>query len=210
MLHRNHLNKQAVRLFGTLVGGSLIGLSGIPLAASAAPTSLLNPCPGIYYEEPFNNTHLVPQGCPPNAATQRLSEGQAPNQQTNVITPSRTRIPRAQPPLPETIENAIATITPMDGKVDVKLQNNTNTRITCQAIGYTDSRSLAGREEIVLQDLPTPVTITVVRQDGGLLKATPMPASTPGILAVSLDETTTLSDNQGVLRIQSDGQVFLN
>ncbi|MBM0744804.1 hypothetical protein JOY44_25090 (plasmid) [Phormidium sp. CLA17] len=37
-----------------------------------------------------------------------------------------------------------------------------------------------------------------------------IPASGRGMLAVSLDETTTLSDDQGVLRIQADGQVFLN
>jgi hypothetical protein len=30
------------------------------------------------------------------------------------------------------------------------------------------------------------------------------------VLAVSLDEKTTPDNNQGVLRIQRDGQVFLN
>jgi hypothetical protein len=60
-----------------------------------------------------------------------------------------------------------------------------------------------------LRGLPTPVTITLVRQDGGLVKVMPMSTS-EGMLSVSLDETTNFDDNQGVLRIQRDGQVFLN
>jgi hypothetical protein len=37
-----------------------------------------------------------------------------------------------------------------------------------------------------------------------------VPTSSEGKLTVSLDETTSFDDNQGVLRIQKDGQVFLN
>lgn len=40
-----------------------------PVAGSTANSEALNPCPAIYYEEPFNSTRIVPQGCPANAAT---------------------------------------------------------------------------------------------------------------------------------------------
>ncbi|MEP6542857.1 hypothetical protein NDI47_11830 [Microcoleus vaginatus GB1-A2] len=69
---------------------------------------------------------------------------------------------------------------------------------------------LAGKAEIVLQNLPTPVTVKMVRVDGGLLKVIPMSSSEKGMLAVSIDETSNFGGNQGVLRIQPNGQVFLN
>jgi hypothetical protein len=94
--------------------------------------------------------------------------------------------------------------------VDVKLKNNTNAFVSYQAVGYTRRRFLVAGEEIVLQDLPTPVTILTVRQDKGLLNVVPTSASEGGMLKVSLDESSNLDNNRGALRIQRDGQVFLN
>ena len=54
------------------------------------------------------------------------------------------------------------------------------------------------------------MTITTVRQDEGLLDVVPISTSEGGMLEVSLDESTNLADNLGALRIQTDGQVFLN
>ena len=192
-------------LVSSICGSLLIGLPAIPSAASAAPIPKVNPCPGIYYAEPFNSTRIVPLGCPPNAATRQLGLGG--------VTPNRTLPPAPTsitPPLPETRSNAIARVTPMDGKVDVKLKNNTNAPISYQALGYTERRFLPGTEEIVLLDLPTPVTITTVRQDRGLVDVIPVSNSQPEMLEISLNESKILDDNQGVLRIQRDGQVFLN
>lgn len=99
----------------------------------------------------------------------------------------------------------------MDGKVNVKLKNNTNALIIYEAIGYTQRRALLGGEEIVLRNLPTPATITMVRKDDGFLEVIPVRTSEQNLLEVSLDENATpLDKNQGVLRIQTDGQVFLN
>ena len=92
----------------------------------------------------------------------------------------------------------------------MKLKNNTNAFISYQALGYTERRFLVAGEEIILRDLPTPVTITTVRQDKGLLDVVPISTSEGGMLEVSLDESTNLADNLGALRIQTDGQVFLN
>ncbi len=86
------------------------------------------------------------------------------------------------------------------GTVNVRLKNNTNAGISYQAIGHTQPQYLAGRQEFVLRNLPTPISITLVRQDGRLLKVMPMSTS-EDTLAVSLDETTNFGNNQGVLRI---------
>jgi hypothetical protein len=225
--HNPKLKKQP-GLVSAICGSLFIGLPAIPLAASAIPASRVNPCPGIYYEEPFNSTRLVPQGCPANAATQRVQTGVIPAGVipagvipdravtrdreifTEPLTPAPPPVGVIQPPLPETRSNAIALVRPVNGKVDVKLKNNTNALISYEAIGYTQRQFLPGGEEIVLQNLPTPVTITTVRQDKGLVDVMPISTSQPGMLEVSLNESKQLDDNQGVLRIQRNGRVFLN
>ncbi|PSB14185.1 hypothetical protein C7B69_19310 [filamentous cyanobacterium Phorm 46] len=198
--------KKTPGILKIITGSLLIALPTVPLVASAAPAPTLNSCPGIYYEEPFNTNVRVPQGCPPNAANQRLNQQELGQ---NIVPPARpTNV--TQPPLPERRQTPIATVMPMAGKVSVKLTNSTNSPISYQAIGHTESRMLARGAEIVLQNLPTPVTVTMVRVDGGLLKVKPMSSSEEGMLSVSIDETSNFDGNQGVLRIQADGQVFLN
>ncbi|MBD0264838.1 MAG: hypothetical protein ICV78_19575 [Tolypothrix sp. Co-bin9] len=213
MYKLNHFKPKTIGFLGTIVGTLLISVPAIPQAALAQQrTTKLNPCPSIFYEEPHRNRVLVPQGCPPNALTRQRGQGQISVEQNSVVVPvypynQRTRV--IQPPFPESRQSAIATVTPTAGTVDVKLKNDTNAGISYQAIGYTQPRFLAGGQEFVLRGLPTPVTITLVRQDGGLVKVMPMSTS-EGMLSVSLDETTNFDNNQGVLRIQRDGQVFLN
>ncbi|WP_017314141.1 hypothetical protein [Mastigocladopsis repens] len=208
----NNLYQKRVGLLGTIFGGLLISIPAIPQAVIAQqPTSKVNPCPTIFYEEPHNSRVLVPQGCPPNTATFRLSgQGGVVVQPRILVQPQGLPVNRQPIPYPESRQDPIATVMPTAGTVDVRLKNNTNARITYQAIAHTQPRILPGREEIVLQDLPTPVTITMVREDGGLVKVMPLSKSDSGVLAVSLDEKTTPDNNQGVLRIQRDGQVFLN
>ncbi|WP_373534789.1 hypothetical protein [Microcoleus sp.] len=198
--------KKTPGILQIITGSLLIALPTVPLVASAAPAPTLNSCPRIYYEEPFNTNVRVPQGCPPNGANQRLNQQDLGQ---NIVPPAR-RTNVTEPPLPETRQTPIATVMPMAGKVSVKLTNSTNSPISYQAIGHTESRMLARGAEIVLQNLPTPVTVTMVRVDGGLLKVIPMSSSEEGMLAVSIDETSNFDGNQGVLRIQPDGQVFLN
>lgn len=196
--------QQKAGILGTVFGGLLIGLPTIPVVVSAQTSQVLNPCPRIYYEEPYNSTRLSPQGCPPNAATRMRQGGQVSQQQVE------TNIP-IQPPSPERSSQAVAKVMPMNGTVNVKVKNNTNAVVTYQAIGQTPRRILPGRQETLLQNLPLPVTVTFVRQDNGFVQVMPMSASKDGVLEVALDEDANPSDNtQGVLRIQKDGQVFLN
>lgn len=209
--HQNNLsNLKNIGLLGAIVGGVLISLPATILEASAAPFSTLskvNPCPGIYYEEPYNSTRMVPQGCPPNAAAQMGRGGQMPSRQmTPVTSPANV----SQPPLPAERSDAVARIQPTNGTVDVRLKNNTDAVVSYQAVGHTDRRYMSGGEEIVLQNLPTPITITAVRQDEGWLKMMPISVDETGQLEVTFEQETTLDSNQGVLRIQEDGQVFVN
>ncbi|MEM7714501.1 MAG: hypothetical protein AAF349_13165 [Cyanobacteria bacterium P01_A01_bin.68] len=205
-----------IRKIGTLkklLSGFAIVLPLLPLTAYAVPNRpnpKRNPCPKIYYEEPYNNKLIVPVGCTPNAATARWKQtGQAVDQSINVV-PTTTNVKPIQPPIPENRANAIATIKPMMGKVSVMLKNDTNARISYQALTHTKVRYLEGGEEVILRDIPTPATITMVREDGGLLQVMPMSTKSDEMLSVTLDEKTNFDNNQGVLRIQEDGQVFLN
>lgn len=216
MSQQCRISQKNVGLLGTIFGSLLIGIPAIPFAASAAPSAVLNPCPRLYYEEPFNSLRLAPEGCPPNAATRLLSkQGDIYQQPADISTapaqaplPARTS-PPATPPLPEQRSKPIALVMPQQGSVNVRLKNNTNALVTYEAIGQTGRRTLQGQEEVVLRNLPVPVTITTVRQDKGLVDVVPV-SSQEGMLEVSLNESKSLDDNAGALRIQKDGQVFLN
>ncbi|MEH2069696.1 MAG: hypothetical protein V7K47_16300 [Nostoc sp.] len=223
MYKLNHSSLKRIGLLGTIFGSLVVGFSAITKSAVAQQQiPKVNPCPSIFYEEPHRNRVLVPAGCPPNAATLRFGQQQQINSSQGTVVPvypmNGRRSSVIQPPFPESRQSAMsddkplrvyATVTPTAGTVNVRLKNNTNAGISYQAIGYTQPRYLGGGQEFVLRNLPTPVSITLVRQDGGLLKVMPMSTS-EGTLGVSLDETTNFGNYQGVLRIQKDGQVFLN
>ncbi|MBE9076083.1 hypothetical protein IQ241_02035 [Romeria aff. gracilis LEGE 07310] len=64
-------------------------------------------------------------------------------------------------------------------------------------------------ESIMLQGIPLPATITVTRQDEGLLDVA-AESTQAGMLEISLTPEPALDDTQGVIRIREDGQVFTN
>jgi hypothetical protein len=166
----------------TILCGSLIGLSITSRAANAVPQ--VNPCPRIYYEEPHNSSRIVPLGCPPNEAT-------------------KTQLDR--PILPA------VTLTPQpvqSGQINMRLKNTMQTMLTYQALGETSPRSLQGGEEILLQNLPLPMTLTLNRTDGGLVKVVPMSNEKEGVLGISITEANGLSDSQLNLLVQTEGQVY--
>jgi hypothetical protein len=65
--------RPSAELLGAICGGLLISLPAIPQVLAQESTPKVNPCPSIFYEEPHNSQVVVPQGCPPNALTQRLA-----------------------------------------------------------------------------------------------------------------------------------------
>jgi hypothetical protein len=176
--------------------GSLISLS-VSLAANAVPQ--VNPCPKIYYEEPHNTTRIVPLGCPANEATKAQLD--------------RTTLPTitVTPLMPTSVlkeQMAIARVTPQFGQISMRLKNTMQTMVNYQALGETSLRSLQSGEEILLQNLPLPVTLTLNRADGGLVKVVPMSNEKEGVLGVSITEANGLSDSQLNLLVQSEGQVY--
>jgi len=211
MTLQNRSNAKNIAVIGTLVGSALVSLAAFPTSTKAAP-SALNPCPGIYYEEPFNSTRIVPQGCRANAATQRLTqlEAQTPRALPNRAVPFEASTP-IQPPLPANRANPVAVVAVENGLFDVRVTNNTNTLVTYEVIGHTQRRYLQEGQAVVLQGVPAPATITFVRQDNGFVEAIPVSTPEPTLLGISLDEDANpLDSNGGALRIQADGQVYLN
>lgn len=190
----HQLYSKNIGIIGAICGSLLIG---IPLSSiaqttpSTTPSRALNPTPSIFNEPPYNRSFTPNHGA--IAPT-------APNQPSSPI----------QPPLPEEQGKAIATVTPVGGKVDVRLKNNTNAVIAYEAVEHTPRRVLPAKGEIVLRGLPAPVTITLVRQDNGFVQVVPASSSSSGILDISLNEAQTLNEQQGTIRIQQNGNVFVN
>lgn len=194
-------SSKTVKLLSAICGIA-VGLPVVAVTAKIAFAQSPNPCPQLYYEEPFNSDRAVPAGCPPNAATQRLID------QGRIAPAAPAPDSSATPPLPETQLRTIATVTPVSGTVSVVLKNDTNTDITYEALESTDQRTLAAGQEVTLQGLPAPTTINLNRPDGGFIKVTTVPTQEPGRLAVALGASGNLSDNVRSLQIQADGQVL--
>jgi hypothetical protein len=182
----------------------LAGLTGLAAPALAATTSLTNPCPKIYYEEPYNSTHVLPATCAPNAATRSVN-GQS---QLPVLVPNSPTVSASQPLLPPVEPAPIGTVQLQAGKVNVQLKNLTNTQITYQVVGDTPQRTLVAKTNFVLQALPAPVTITFLRPDAGFIRVTMATIAESGVLVLTLDEATSLSDSQTSVRVQSNGNVL--
>lgn len=246
------------KILGIICGGVIMSFPAIFQVAMAQKivqplTPKVNPCPGIFYEEPHNYRVLVPVGCPPNAFTLRLMElgiipfiitpfpdqnrfgvgGEAPsllnpnpsifneppyNQferldpQSNLQSalPTRPPVTLLPPPVTAQRQDPITQIALANGKANIGLINNTNTKITYQVIGDTPPRILAGKSNVTLRDLSTPTTVTFQREDGGLLMVTAEPGAEIGSLEVRLQETTDINQDRNAMRIQSNGSVFLN
>ncbi|MGG6265553.1 hypothetical protein ACQ4M3_06055 [Leptolyngbya sp. AN03gr2] len=240
-------------LLGGVFSGLILGVPLISTAALATPNPRVNPCPSVYYEEPYNSRLIVPQTCPPNAITQFIRQNpSALNRATGGVgsdLPGRNLTPNrivpsdapttpgtvgqrpsvfseapynrnppgtpmtlpVQPPLPEQRSQPVASVVPSNGTINVRVKNETNAIVTYEAVQYTQRRVLRPGEEAVLQNLPVPVTVTFVRQDNGFVEVIPVTTPEQGILSLQLDEDRNpLDSNQGVIRVQRNGQVFLN
>lgn len=165
-------------------GSLLFGLSIAPSAYAATANSQIDQAkPGIFSEFPFN------QGL------HRLN---------------RPLTPAIVPPLPEQLQPPSAIVAPVDGEINVQLENPTNAAISFEVIGHTEVRTLPPRSSFTLRNLPAPVSVTFRRQDGGLLNIQPQANSAPGVLQLTFDEVEDLSQDRIALKVQADGSVFLN
>ena len=114
-----------------------------------------------------------------------------------------------QPPLPEQQQPPSGMVMPIKGNVNVNLVNGTGAFVSYQVIGNTAVRSLAGNSTVMLQNLPTPLTVTFQRLDHGLVKVS-LQSPKPGMLNVNLTPTTDLSQDKLSMRVQPTGSIFLN
>lgn len=186
----------------SVVLGSVVGLTVLTSIAMATPASILKPSATIYDKAPHNGLRIAPPEYPPNAAIRLRSE---PVPVTSLITQGQP----TQPLSPEEEEQTvITTITLKAGRVNVRLRNMTNTPITYQVLQHTPPRALAGKKEVLLKNLPAPVSITFLRPDRGLIKAIPEKGSKIGVLGLTLHEAMGLNDSQNTVRIKSNGEVL--
>ncbi|MBW4637219.1 MAG: hypothetical protein KME05_03100 [Gloeocapsa sp. UFS-A4-WI-NPMV-4B04] len=159
-------------------------------APSNTSTSPLNPRPSIFNEPPYNRS----QGTSPTDSNAAPTTQPTPGAIT--------------PPLPEQ-QTPSAIATPVDGKINIKLINTTNSVVSYQVIGDTNQRFLSGDSNVTLQNIQTPVTVTLSRQDNGLVKVSPQ-ATLEGLLEVTLDKATSLNEDISTMIVQQDGRVLLN
>lgn len=210
----NLLRMKPAKVLGFVGSGVLAGTILAPEMAQAqmrmgpmGPS--VNPCPSIYYEEPYDSNVLVPPGCRPNTISRFLGMDQG-NLPLGGYTPRGQGGMMPTPPLPETRENAIAVV-PMteDQSLTVRLMNTTNVPLNFEVVGQTDQRILEPRSSTILRGLSAPLTLTAVRLDEGLLDIM-VTETDSGTIEFTMDEDLGLDDTQGVIRIQQDGQVFVN
>ncbi len=162
------------------------------LQNSTKLTSILNPNPSIFSEAPYNHSQLKQK------ETLRLIK------QAQTPTPSEAEVK----PWSEAQENRVALVKAIGGQFNVRLMNLTNTEVTYELVGHTNQRQLTGNTNFLLQDLAMPVTVTVLREDGGLVKITPRPAA-PGILELRLDEALNLDQDRRAVRVREGGSLLI-
>ena len=124
---------------------------------------------------------------------------------------ARPSVPAVNLPLPSQQQPPIATLTPNQGTVGVKLMNKTGAEIVYQVIGETRMQTLRGRSEVTLQALKTPVSLSFYRRDRGFLLVSPqVPTTATDTIELTLTETTDFATDKTALTIEPDGEVYLN
>jgi hypothetical protein len=178
------------------ISGGVVAIAATSAPARAQSISLeqVNPCPQIYYTEPFNRNFLAPAGCPPNALGVRL-----PTADLDLVDPQGSQIGQ---------EPADMLVVPVDSEMSIRLINATNVPINYYVLGATGFRYLDGGTEVVLTDLEAPVRVNFAREDDGFIAATAEMAG-DGVLEVQLDEAVEPMNREGALIILENGEVYL-
>lgn len=108
------------------------------------------------------------------------------------------------------VQTPFTSITPVNGRVDIRFVNETGSAIDYQVIGDTEYRSLPGRSEMRLENLHIPTTFTFRRADNGFLQVTLNPDSPTGTLTMQVRETPNFAADRTSVYIDQKGNVFLN
>lgn len=98
-----------------------------------------------------------------------------------------------------------STSSPQGPTLNITLVNQTNANVCYQALQYTGSRSLIGKTQTTLKYLPTPVTVTFYREDGGLLRVDTI--RSPQSLTVIFRTTGDFASDRQALSVDPEGKV---
>ncbi len=174
-----------------------------PSQSALKITSALNPSPSIFSEVPYNRSLLL-------LAQSLRTTKQAPTPEagSDAENGATSQEEVKVKPWSEAQENRIALVKAINGQFNIRLMNSTNTEVTYELVGHTNQRQLTGNTNFLLQDLAMPVTITVLREDGGLIRVTPRPAA-PGILELRLDEALNLDQDKRAVRVREGGSLLI-
>lgn len=131
---------------------------------------------------------------------------------TTLLSASQQRPLMAQSPPPRVI-----TLPAVSEGITVRLENQTPEAITYEVLGDTQPRVLASGDDVMLQDLNIPATLTFFyadiqkdRQTGeGLLKATLGVDDVSGTLDILVTPTTLLGEDVSNITIEPNGDVFV-
>jgi hypothetical protein len=108
------------------------------------------------------------------------------------------------------IQIPYTSITPANGRVNLRFINETGSAIEYQVIGDTEYRSLSGRAEMTLEGLRLPATFTFRRADNGFLRVTLYPDSSTGTLTLRVRETANFSEDRTSVYVDQSGGIYLN
>ncbi|PSB31032.1 hypothetical protein [Chlorogloea sp. CCALA 695] len=172
----------------------------LPTTTNQRQTSALNPHPSIFAQAPYNRSQLMLR-----ESLRLAKQVQKPaNSDAENSTPSQSEVK----PWSESQENRKALVKAINGQFNIRLRNLTNTEVTYELVGHTNQRQLTGNNNFMLEDLAMPVTVTVLREDGGLIRVTPKPVA-PGILELRLDEALNLDQDRRAVRVREGGSLLI-
>lgn len=111
----------------------------------------------------------------------------------------------------------IMTIPIVDASITVHLENQATASITYEALGDTQPRVLIPGDEVTLQNLNIPTTLTFFYKDiqkdrragEGLLKATLNIDDTTGAIDILVEPTSRLGADVSNITIEPNGDVFV-
>jgi hypothetical protein len=190
--------KASIGLLSAITGsGIVIALEANSVKAQTSSLDGVNPCPRIYYTEPFNSNLPAPAGCPANGAGVRL-----PAPEDDI-----TGAPVGEPDSQIVQGPADAMIMSVDGEIRIRLINTMNVPVNYYILGNTGLRYLSGGSREILTNLDAPIRLSFAREDDGFI-ATTMDMSDQGILEVQLNEAYDPENRDGALIILENGEVY--
>lgn len=196
-----------INLLSAVFGGLLLGFPLIP-KVSAQPSTDMGYCFDDSYSESLSGSTVVPPGCPRYDYQSDIRDEKRLKINPSIqLYNTSDNVGVIQPPMPSRQMRTMGNIAVDGDTVDVTLNNDTNAQVTYQVIGHTDDRILPGGNEAELLDIPLPVTITIIREDQGLIDIQNMLDEEEGV-QFTLQEEGDLTGSKKTIRIQEDGTVF--